>query len=147
MAVVGVILSLIFVGYEIRQNTKMIQGATLQAIADQSISGLHSGASDPDWVRLLSFIQQGGTFEEFSPEDKMRFNIRASATVRMMENRWRQTQLGILDNSGLEVGTGIRNGGWYRSDYFKAYWTYFDMGSNMDPAFVEFMETEVMQIN
>jgi hypothetical protein len=146
VAMIGVILSLLFVGYEIRQNTKMIQGATIQAISDQSIAGVLSGAADSEWVRILSFFDQGGTFEELGPDDKMRFNMRASATARMMENRWRQTQLGVLDESGLEVGTGIRNTGWYQSDHFKAYWEHYDMHNSMDPEFVEFMETEVMRI-
>lgn len=143
---IGVILSLLFVGYEIRQNTKMIQGSTIQAISDQSIAGIHAGASNADWVRVLSFVTEGGNFEELHPEDKMRYNMWASATARMMENRWRQTQLGVLDESGLEVGTGIRNTGWYQSDHFKAYWEYYDMHNTMNPEFVEFMETKVMRI-
>ena len=90
IAAVGVILSLLFVGLEVRENTKAVRGATIQAISDQSILGLLEGAADPDWVRILTRIYDGVQFGDLSSEDQMRYNLRASATVRMMENRWRR---------------------------------------------------------
>ncbi len=76
----------------------------------------------------------------------MRYNLRASATVRMMENRWRQTELGILGDAGLSVSTGMRNITWYQSEHFRAYWRAENMAAVWEPAFVDFMETEVMGI-
>jgi hypothetical protein len=146
IAAVGVVLSLVFVGLEVRENTKAVRGATIQAISDQSILGLLEGAADPDWIRILTRLGNGGEFGDLSPEDKMRYNLRASATVRMMENRWRQTELGILGDSGLGIATGARNTAWYQSEHFRAYWREENMASALEPTFVDFMESEVMGI-
>ena len=135
-----------FVGFEIRANTKAVRGATIQSISDQSILGLLEGAADPDWIRVLTRLGDGGDFGDLSPEDQMRYNLRASATVRMMENRWRQTELGILGDSGLGIATGARNVEWFQSDHFRTYWREGNMASLLEPAFVDFMESEVIGI-
>jgi len=144
VAAVGVVLSLLFVGLEIRENTKAVRGATIQAISDQSILGLLEGAADPDWIRILTRLGSGDAFGDLSPEDRMRYNLRASAIARVMENRWRQRELGILDDSGLGIGAGMRNTGWYHSEHFRAYWRQENMAAVFEPAFVDFMESEVM---
>ena len=146
IAAVGVILSLVFVGLEIRENTKAVRGATMQAISDQSSLGLLEGAADTDWIRILTHLGAGGEYEDLSPEDRMRYNLRASATVRMMENRWRQRELGILGSAGLGIGTGMRNTAWYQSEHFRTYWREENMAAAFEPAFVDFMESEVMGI-
>jgi hypothetical protein len=146
IAALGVVLSLVFVGLEVRENTKAVRGATIQAISDQSILGLLEGAADPDWIRILTRLGDGVEFGDLSPEDQMRYNLRASAMVRMMENRWRQTELGILGESGLGIGTGMRNTAWYQSEHFRAYWRKENMALLWEPAFVDFMEVEVMGI-
>lgn len=146
IAAVGVILSLVFVGFEIRENTKAVQGATVQAISDQSILHLLEGAADPDWIRILTRLGNGAEFGDLSPEDQMRYNLRASVTVRLMENRWRQAELGILGESGLDIATGVRNTEWYRSEHFRTYWRKNDIASLWNPDFVDFMERDVMGI-
>ena len=146
IAAIGVVVSLVFVGLEVRENTRAVRGATIQGISDQGIMVLLDGAADPDWVRILAHLARGGEFGNLSPEDQMRYNLRASATVRMMENRWRQTELGILGDLGLVVGTGSRNTVWYQSAHFRAFWEAEDMASIYEPAFVDFMEVEVLRI-
>jgi hypothetical protein len=146
IAAVGVVLSLVFVGLEIRENTKAVRGATIQAISDQSILGLLEGAADPDWVRILTHLGSGDKFADLSPEDRMRYTLRASAIARVMENRWRQRALGILDDSGLGIGAGMHNTGWYQSEHFRAYWREQNMAAVFEPSFVDFMESEVMGI-
>jgi hypothetical protein len=146
IAALGVVLSLVFVGLEIRANTKAVRGATIQAISDQSVLALVAGASDSDWIRILTRVTSGDGFGDLSPEDQMRYDLRASASVRTMENRWRQWRLGILDDSGLGIGTGMRNTLWYRSEHFRDFWQEREMASLFEPAFVDFMEREVMAI-
>lgn len=146
LAAIGVILSLLFVGLEVRQNTQAVRGAAMQAISDQGISQILEGAADPDWVRILTLLGGGGKFADLSPDDQMRFGMRASVSVRIMDNRYRQVKLGILDESGLSVGTGVRNTTWYRSQYFRDFWQAQNIASEYDPEFVDFMETTVMGI-
>lgn len=146
IAAVGVILSLAFVGFEIRGNTKAVQGATVQAISDQSVLHLLEGAADPDWIRILTRLGDGAELGDLSPEDQMRYNLRASVTVRLMENRWRQTKLGTVGESGLSIATGARNAEWYRSEHFRTFWRDENMASLWEPDFVDFMESQVMGI-
>jgi len=146
IAAVGVILSLVFVGVEIRENTLAVRGATAQAISDQSVLHLLEGAADPDWIRILTRLGGGAGLKDLSPEDQMRYNLRASVTVRLMENRWRQTTLGILGESGLGIAAGVRNTEWYRSEHFRTFWRDTNMASLWEPDFVDFMESEVMGI-
>jgi hypothetical protein len=146
LAAVGVILSLVFVGVEIRENTQAVQGATVQAISDQGVLHLLEGAADPDWIRILTLLNDGTGFRDLSPEDQMRYNLRASVTARMMENRWRQRKLGVLGESSLSVSSGARNTDWYRSEHFRTFWQDANMASLYEPDFVDFMESEVMGI-
>lgn len=146
LAAVGVVLSLLFVGLEIRANTRAVRGSTVQAISDQSVLSLLEGAADPDWIRILTRLRDGATFRDLGPEDRMRYDLRASVTVRLMENRWRQAELGILGESGLGIATGARNAAWFQSEHFRTFWREENIGSLWEPTFVDFMETEVMGI-
>ena len=52
-AAVAGVLSLIFVGWEIRQNTTAIRGSTYQAVADANVEWLMFLAENPELGRLL----------------------------------------------------------------------------------------------
>ena len=145
LAATGVILSLIFVGIEIRQNTDAVRGAKIQAISEQGIDHLLVGAGNSEWVQILTRFRAGAQFADLSPEDQMRYALMASASVRLMQNRFLQFKLGILDESGFEVGTGVHNP-IYRSEAFLSFWREFDVAAEYDAEFVDFMETAVMGI-
>ena len=53
LANVGVISGILFLGYEMRQNTSAIQTATLQGLMDLSTNYLLDTSLDPEFVRLL----------------------------------------------------------------------------------------------
>jgi hypothetical protein len=144
LAAIGVIASLVFVGVEIRQNTRAVQSTTAQAISDQAFAFNQMLAQDDDWIRIYSFLLAGGTRAELSSEDQYRHRAFLSAGLRVMENRFRQVQLGVIDASELEVGGGTRNTEWYRSDHWLDFWKDTDQASRWSPDFVDFMETEVL---
>ncbi len=146
LAALGVIVSLIFVGLEIRQNTTAARGATVQAISDQAFEWTLSFAQDTDWVRVITFLNQGGRLADLSPEDQTRFQYGALSTIRIMENRYRQVQLGVIDASEIDVSGGRANVLWYQSPHFLDYWRSLDQTLRWAPDFVEFMETEVLSI-
>ena len=146
VAALGVVLSLVFVGFEVRQNTKAVRGATLQAISDQAFDFAISLVQDDDWIRIITFLEQGGRLEELDPEDQTRFQWGAVASVRVMENRYRQVRLGVLDAAELEVGGGRSNTSWYHSQHFLDYWQSRDQNREWSSDFVEFMETEVLSL-
>ena len=146
VANLGVIAGLVFLGYELRQNTLISRGAAVQAIAEQVNDWQIEMASNSDWIRIMSFLENGGTYADLSTEDIIRYRLVVTPTVRIMENRFRQVRLGIIDASELDVGGGKANTSWYRSAHFKAFWNNSDADIRWTPDFVEFMETQVMAI-
>ena len=66
LAAVGVVLSLIFVGYELRQNTQVARAAAVQAIADQSLEVILAWTSDAESLRLLRHVLDGATPDAFT---------------------------------------------------------------------------------
>ena len=138
--------SLLFVGFEIRQNTQAVKGATVQAISDQAFTFTMELAQDDDWTRIATFLNGGGTRAELSPEDRQRHAMWLMAGLRVMENRFQQVRLNLVDSAGLAVSGGTTQTGWYRSEHWLDWWRETGQATNWSPAFVEFMETEVLAI-
>ena len=146
LANIGVIAGIVFLAYELRQNTRVSRAAAVQSISDQTIEWQTALAQDSDWMRIIAFLVNGGSYHELSPEDTQRFRYVASSTIRIMENRYRQVQLGILDPSELDASGGRGNVAWFRSPYFLDFWQSYDQAAVWAPDFIEFMESEVLGI-
>ena len=146
LANIGVIAGILFLGFEIRQNTLISRGAAVQSIAEQVNDWQVEMASNENWIRIQVFLNSGGKYAELSEEDRVRYLYVVTPTVRIMENRYRQVQLGIIDSSELEVGGGKANTYWYRSAHFIEFWRASDANIRWSPDFIEFMETQVMAI-
>ena len=147
--VIGVlgVISLIFVALEIRQNTNAVRSAAVQAISEQVIDWQTSVALDNDWIRIASFLlEEGGTYSDLPPRDRVKYLYVVNPTIRIMENRYRQVKLGVIDPDELDVSGGRANISWYRSRHFLDYWRSSDPAQIWSPDFVEFMETEVLAI-
>ncbi len=146
LANIGVIAGILFLGFEIRQNTLISRGAAVQSISEQINDWQIEMASNEEWIRVQTFLNNGGTYAELSEEDRTRYLYVASPVIRVMENRYRQVQLGIIDSSELEVGGGKANTYWYRSAHFIEFWHASDPEIRWSQDFIEFMETRVMSI-
>lgn len=146
LAALGVIASLLFVGWEIRQNTNVARAAAIQATGDQILAWQTELATDEDYIRMMTYLRNGGSFAELSPEDKVRYQVAVSATVRIMEGRYRQMKLGIIDPEDLGFGGGTANANWFRSEHFLDWWRSGDRANAWAPDFLEFFETEVLGI-
>ena len=145
-AAFGVVLSLIFVGFEIRQNTQVARAAAVQATMEQIIQWQTEVASDPEWIRIIDSLRNGGSYSDLSGLDQQKYNWVVSATVRITENRFRQMQMGVIDETDLGVGGGTSNPAWFQSPYFLAWWASDDRSRSWAPDFLEFFETEVLGI-
>jgi len=146
LGAVGIVASLIFVGLEVRQNTLISRSAAVQSITEQVNDWQIEMATNDDWIRIMVFLDDGGTYAGLSAEDRMRYRYVVTPTIRIMENRYRQVQFGIIDPSELEVGGGKANISWYRSTHFVEFWQAGEMKIRWTPDFIDFMETEVMAI-
>lgn len=113
----GVILSLLFVGLEIRANTNAVRGATIQGISDQSIAVTLAITGTPELRAGYAKVLAGREKELTLAEEDAVGQI-YSAAMRITENRFRQMELGVLD-SPRSVGGGAAL---YRVPFFRAYW-------------------------
>jgi hypothetical protein len=145
-AALGVMASLTFVGLEIRQNTQIAQATAVLAISEQIIDWQTAASLDDDWIRILTFLETGGTYAELSPEDLRRYRWVVTSTIRITENRFRQMQLGIITEADLSVAGGRANVNWFRSPHFMSYWQSLDQSYRFAPDFVDFMETEILAL-
>ncbi len=79
-------------------------GATLHGIADQSFQYNVDLVQDEEWVRLRTTLTYDSVSVEALPsEDRMRLSWGLGASTRVMENRFRQFQLGIFSEDELEL--------------------------------------------
>ena len=140
----AVVASMVFVGVEIRQNTNAVRGATLHGIADQSFQYNVELVQDADWMRIMTLLRGGGTAADLDPVDQQRVQWGLMASTRIMENRFRQYQLGILDEAGLQQLSGAADSGWYGSEFFREWWTSTGPETVWAEDFVTFMEQQVM---
>ena len=103
IAAIGVIVSLIFIGVEIRQNTAAARGATFQAISDGAAQSAFDVASSDHLPRLFAQIRASDPpLSEFSAEDQERLRFIYLFTVRRLENVWVQVNEGVVDEAAFE---------------------------------------------
>jgi len=120
LSAVGVVLSLIFVGYELRQNTAAVKAAAIQELSAQSIEFLNAWATDDVIPGLLSRTSQGATPDDFTPEENQRLTLVYLAALRAYEARFIQVRLGVLDEDIFEEMAGSSL--FYRRPWLKERW-------------------------
>jgi len=119
VGLVAVVATLVFVGMEIRQNTRAVRSATTQAIADQSMELTLSMATDEHLPKLVSdMIFNGITQRDLEPEDDMRLRLVVNAGLRRQENLYLQVQNDVLPASALN-NVGFQ---FYQNAYVRELW-------------------------
>lgn len=103
IGVIGVIASLIFVGVEIRQNTRAVRGATYQSLAEASMTLLFRLADDP---AVSGQIDAWGRGEPLDPETVDKIEALVMAYLRHLENAYYQMEEGTLRPEFLENWLG-----------------------------------------
>ncbi len=138
LGVLGVIASMIFVGAEIRQNTYVVRGATLQAVSQQSLDLVFAGLDNPELRSAFDAARE----DRLSPEQRILMNWFISAKLRADENRFRQVELGILEASTFQQ---LSNHQAYRLPHFAEYWDL--RGGDFAPDFQEFVVQEYLPLS
>ena len=130
VAATGVILSLVFVALEVRQNTSSIRAQTRQELSNASAELLLAFATT-DLGHLWSRFARGDSLTE---AETARVRPALVAAVRGLENVYLQTREGVIDESAL-VSYGWKGSMMYRSAAFREWWA-----SNRDRFNHEFAE-------
>jgi len=93
---IAVLIGLVFVGLELRQNTVAVQAATFQGMTDTSSNFLVTVASEPELRRV--WVAANTSLSDLSYEDRqILILLRQSLTLRM-QNAFRQWQTGTLSD-------------------------------------------------
>ncbi len=117
LGVIGVIATLIFVAFEIRQNTSAVRSATIQAISEQSYDSNYRLAENPD---LLALIRKSDNQEPLTESERDQIFTWWNAILRLNQNRYQQFRLGVLDDATIfEVGG---RSSVYQGSSFAEYW-------------------------
>ena len=143
VAALGVILSLVFVGVEIRHNTAAVRGATFQAISDVAAYGALEGATSDHLPRLFSILREDPSFHELLPEDRERLRLLYLHTVRRRENIWVQVGEGVVGEDAYD--RFVPPPGYFSSRAFRGFWA--ETHEGLDEDFVAFFEARHPALN
>jgi len=137
---IAVLLGLVFVGLELRQNTEAVEAATFQALTDASSNYILSIASDPELNRINS-IGHADPSALNELEYARFFMVNRSYWVRM-QNVYSQWQRGTLSNDDWRMYEYVICGSGEKLNSRNGLIQTFDEHRQMlTPKFVKFIET------
>ena len=125
LAALGVIASLVFVGWEIRQNTAATRGQTRQALADASRELTLAISTDSDLRRAWFFIVnphlvEGRPHPDLTLADTLVAESSVFTHLRSLENVFLQVEEGVVDESVFDT-YGFSQPT-FQTPFFTGYW-------------------------
>jgi len=95
VAGIGVVISLLYLSVQIRQNTAWVRASTHQSFADSVGNTLEGLYSDPE---LYEFFRKGlRSPEKLTEEERLRWHMISTRIVRLMESAYYQHASGTMD--------------------------------------------------
>jgi hypothetical protein len=138
IGVVAVIVSLVYLAMQLRQNNKMIRLGTLHDISSLYVTCMltisHDQESTDLWVKGLA------QYDDLGPDQRSRFVFFAGATVRTLAEQFYQWEQGALDPSTWEGMKGLVED-FAQYPGFRAYWGL--RGHQFSPGFRNYVETTI----
>ena len=102
VAMVGIIVSLVFVGFEIRQNTIASRAAAYQSIGFYVAEAWNTRSMDREFVELYSQARDTTRWDEIDDTGWEQLRHWLIGALRGYETVYRQVQEGLLPASALE---------------------------------------------
>lgn len=133
LAALGVIASLLFVGFEIRQNTIAARASAYQSIGVATAEVYDNATHDPEW---LVSVQK--TPEAMDATDWTRFRYWMTAFARLGETVLLQVEQGLLPPDAMER---LGYGGWATiADNPKVWCVWPEIRQEVSNSFREYVE-------
>jgi hypothetical protein len=131
VGVVGIILSLAFVGFEVRQNTRVAKAEAYRSFAAE-VNEWYFRMTDPDMAELLggSF---GSSVDDLNETEWMQMFGWWMALFRIYEGLHKEVTEGVLEESAL----GLLNRGDYSFLILQEMWP--EISRNLTPDFVAYV--------
>ena len=138
LAILGVIISLAFVGLEINQNTSLARNQAYLEYVESLKDLTLEIATDEALPGLIARLVEGEMEEDFSAADNVRIPLFQNATVRVWEGLYRSWSAGYLPQEAVaNIGGGtLLNNDYFRQKSWPAIKVHFS------PDFVTFFENQ-----
>jgi hypothetical protein len=91
----AVVISIIYLGRQLRQNTRSVKAQTFIAVLANNISVMGSIYLNPDFAKLVNTASND--LSPLSPEDNLRWNAYMRTMFRQLDNVYHQYLTGTLD--------------------------------------------------
>ena len=131
----ALLIGLIFVGLELRQNTAAVQAATFQDLTHASSEFLIEIGSDVETAKLYSVARQNPNI--LSPDERIQYVFLQQAFWLRMQNAYIQWQRGTLTDEDWAVYQSVTCGS-ANAPGPEEIWR---MGIGISPSFMEFLES------
>ena len=138
VGVVSVVVTLIFVAFEIRHNTNAVRSTVINSISEQSLDTLRLIVQDNTLRDAMRAVDAGTA--SAAQEDRMFFFY--ASLMRLQQNRYLQIKLGVVDEEELLLLGGRAD--IYRRPGFRRYWEVAQ--ERYDPGFREFVERVLISL-
>ena len=145
IAAASIVLSLVFVGYEIRQNSAVSRMTAYQNWQTGARDVATMMITDPLLIPLLVKLSNGSTEEDFDQAELMRIQGFFLLGIRSFEDVYRSVSAGILPNEALNVILSNSGGGWTQSALYRKIWDN-NIRSSVSQEFATFFEERLERI-
>ncbi len=136
LAAGSVVLSLLFVAYEVRQNTKVARQEAYITFTENMNATAFSIANDGELAALLGRVMEGAEPADFTTAQRLRIELSFISLLRVWEGLYRSREEGIADNRYFRnLSSGMHP---FDTRYFRALWPTFRETVTVE--FAEFFE-------
>jgi hypothetical protein len=123
---VAVVVSLIYVGMQVRQNTRALRATTYNSVSSNSVAILSPMYAHPEFTEFLTRVQSAP--DAATPAEKQRFHILMLSAFRHWDNLYYQFRNGTLEREMREsydrtMANWLTNPAW--REWFKHNATFF----------------------
>ena len=119
VGIAAIVVSLVFVGYELRQSTAIARSDAYSSFSSQFFELASNAALDKRMSGLISQVNQGALPGDFTPEERVSIRMYQAAAVRVWEGLFRSVQAGVLPEEALEsAASGIL----INNNFFRSTW-------------------------
>ena len=117
--IAAIVVSLVFVGYELRQSTAIARSDAYNSFSSRFFELASNAALDKRMSGLIFQVNQGALPGDFKPEEQISIRMYQAAAVRVWEGLFRSVQAGVLPEEALEsAAKGIL----INNNFFRSTW-------------------------
>jgi hypothetical protein len=139
IGLIAVVASLVFVGFEIRQNTAAVKSTAFQSLSELLHHSTAQLATGPG-PELILRLRDGALPDDFTAEEDQWVRLAYFQHINLLQAAYRQVQVGALDEDVI----GIFWTGLLSLDYIVEAWP--SMRYSYDTEFADFFEQLLVSV-